>query len=252
MKELVSFWNSVHIIAQTYPGSSEEIVVNAYKCFFQSLSVIIPGKNMKKAMKDFINMDPSILKMFGECKELDPFFETYKGVYKILVTNPHQLFDQSFQNSDTLFAWTYLLRCYITLLEGSVHGISNCQELQSVYDVSNISKDVWGSNMWKLIHYCAFFAPKPMTQEWNVAFKAFMVCLQYCLPCALCKNHLKENLHNISVDSYKSVFEYTVDLHNIVNKQLHHPTMSLEEATRLYSPHNQRLVAQNASTTFRH
>jgi hypothetical protein len=93
----------------------------------------------------------------------------------------------------------------------------------------------FGPHYWFVIHTTAINANTPEKRE---AFKMLIYSLAYCFLCDICGKHLKENLSNINIDDYmtcqKSIFEFSVDLHNIVNKQLGKPILSMQQAQQIW------------------
>jgi len=68
----------------------------------------------------------------------------------------------------------------------------------------------------------------------QIHYRAFVNTLQHVIPCAVCKEHLKETLAKFPVDTHLATrmdfFRWTVDLHNLVNKQLGKTEMTFADA----------------------
>ena len=103
----------------------------------------------------------------------------------------------------------------------------------------NISPPLWGPGAWKFIHYIALAYPEnPSTKE-KENYKNFFMNLQNVLPCQNCSEHYGKNLQKYSLDqalnNSQSLFRWTVDIHNEVNKDLNKKIYSYEEAFKLYN-----------------
>jgi Erv1 / Alr family len=92
----------------------------------------------------------------------------------------------------------------------------------------------WGPVFWDSLHLMALGFPNNPTREEIQAVHNLLHSMQYLLPCDECKQHFKELLieHPIPTAELNklSFFEYTVDLHNAVNKRLTKYTWTYDEA----------------------
>jgi Erv1 / Alr family len=92
----------------------------------------------------------------------------------------------------------------------------------------------WGPYVWATIHLVCIGAPDVLDGQTQMQFRSFLNSLQYVIPCAECRAHLKQNLEQLPVDphlaSSKELFAWSVNLHNLVNQQLGKPQVSQEEA----------------------
>ncbi len=238
-----SFWNLTHIMAITYDPArdSKNLMINATTCFYEALSIIVPNNNLRQTMSEFIKMTPNVKNTLIENKDLKSFFSVYP-------TNLDSNFlKDSLESSEKLFIWSYLFHSYYNIINNQ--PISTFNYMKQKYDPATISKETWANPLWAMGHYCAIFAPEKLPPEWCKAFKAFISCLRYTIPCPVCRKHLQQNLSEIDIDQYlstrDSIFDYTVKLHNLVNKMLNKPILSLEEARKIYDPYNSYLVKQN-------
>ena len=99
--------------------------------------------------------------------------------------------------------------------------------------------DAWGPSAWDLLHYVATGYPVRPTDRDVAEYGAFYRALQPVLPCASCRDHLKDNLDVLPPDGplaggRAELFAWTVALHNLVNSQLKKPQLSMEAAYRKY------------------
>lgn len=97
-----------------------------------------------------------------------------------------------------------------------------------------ISPECWGPYMWGAIHLISLGAPEQIDSATKNAYSLFFQQLPFILPCASCARHLQENLANSPVEGHlqgrESLFAWSVQLHNTVNRQLGKPEMPLAQA----------------------
>lgn len=100
---------------------------------------------------------------------------------------------------------------------------------------------VWGKYQWTAIHFAALGYPKSPTEaQKQYYFTYFTKILPEVLPCLKCRQHLKQTLqtehpmNSSALANPDTLFEWTVSLHNVVNRRLEKPTLSLEEARNIY------------------
>ena len=94
----------------------------------------------------------------------------------------------------------------------------------------------WQPMTWKVFHMCALFYEENYKDKYIDFFNAFKVII----PCSICRNHFNSNINkeeyslenNINIDK---IFNWTVDLHNLVNKKNHKKIWSYSEAKELYT-----------------
>lgn len=87
-----------------------------------------------------------------------------------------------------------------------------------------ISPSRWGPCAWGLIHYVALAYPKRPTRRHREQYRAFVHSLQHVLPCEKCRlnmtRHLQCGTLDVALASGKDAFfDWTVRLHNAVNKE---------------------------------
>lgn len=104
-----------------------------------------------------------------------------------------------------------------------------------------MNPSVWGKYQWTSIHFSALGYPKKPSIETKNAFRMyFNEILPEILPCEGCRKHLRHTLKNElpitdkDLQNKDTLFKWTVDLHNIVNKRLNKPIMSYEVASNIY------------------
>ena len=119
----------------------------------------------------------------------------------------------------------------------------------------------WGPHLWSSLHYIALGYPESpsMTDKYN--YKLFYENISKVLPCEKCAEHYKTSLAKNPIDTFlegpKSLFEWTVMIHNEANKHLGKPMMPFAQAKMLYvknvesfrNPYNSSTLALMATTT---
>jgi hypothetical protein len=95
-----------------------------------------------------------------------------------------------------------------------------------------LTTNSWGKEGWHFIHCVSLAYPNDATKQIKTQYKAFFKSLGYVLPCPSCSKNFKlEYATNPPkfTDS-KELFNWTVDLHNKVNKTNSKKEYSYEEA----------------------
>jgi len=98
--------------------------------------------------------------------------------------------------------------------------------------------EVWGPIFWATMHIAAMgFADEPSYAEKRAA-KEFYSAMVYMLPCPICRDHFKEILTALPVDTWldnrTSLSEWVWMVHNQVNQRLQKPTLTQEEFHKRY------------------
>lgn len=98
---------------------------------------------------------------------------------------------------------------------------------------------VWGKHIWTAIHLVALGFPAIPTDAERKQYESFFVSLGDVLPCCKCRDnykiHLKELPVNFYLEDNKTLFAWTVEMHNIVNRSKGKKTWELEEAWQFYT-----------------
>jgi hypothetical protein len=99
--------------------------------------------------------------------------------------------------------------------------------------------ELWGKHLWKSIHYIALGYPEYPTEIDVQNYMNFYSDLWKVIPCQKCAINYKKHLEELPIDNFlqnkMSLFEWTVKLHNIVNKSLNKPQVSTLEALNIYT-----------------
>lgn len=102
-----------------------------------------------------------------------------------------------------------------------------------------VSPDIWGQYLWSSIHYIALGYPVNPTETEKKNYKEFLLNLWKVIPCQSCAIHYKENIKEQPIldedlENTETLFKWTVDIHNKVNKQLGKKKMTVEDARKMY------------------
>jgi hypothetical protein len=111
------------------------------------------------------------------------------------------------------------------------------------------SPKIWGKEGWHFIHMVALNYPFNPTEEVKNNYSEFFHSLQHVLPCEFCSiswaEKIKENPPNLK--SRKELFDWTVDMHNLVNVSNKKSTISYDAALRKI---NNKKSSENLKESF--
>lgn len=107
-----------------------------------------------------------------------------------------------------------------------------------------IEPSVWGPPFWRTIHYVALGFPPDPTPHIRAGYRKFFETLGMVIPCKICSSHYDQNLRNMPLTdsvmaSSTSLFEWTVALHNRVNRDHGKAAFTPEQALILLSHQTQ-------------
>ena len=99
--------------------------------------------------------------------------------------------------------------------------------------------NVWGKHIWYMIHSIAMDYPEQPTSEDKRDFQVFFENLHTVIPCYKCSVNYIKHLHELPINSEalksnEALFKWTVDLHNIVNRDLGKQVWSYRKARARY------------------
>jgi hypothetical protein len=101
-----------------------------------------------------------------------------------------------------------------------------------------ISAEQWGKQAWHFLHTICYNYPEKPTETDKKNYADYIDAFQRVLPCPYCAEHFKQNLAIIppKFDNQTDLFNWSVDIHNEVNKSNGKPVLSYEEAlTELFN-----------------
>ena len=97
---------------------------------------------------------------------------------------------------------------------------------------------IWGPPTWFFLHSLTFYYPEKPSYKDKSNYYDFFNSLQYVLPCNICrdnyKRHLKEYPISPYLDSKKSLVEWLIHIHNLVNKENNKPLLSASDVIQKY------------------
>jgi hypothetical protein len=90
--------------------------------------------------------------------------------------------------------------------------------------------------LWAIIHEIALIH---MHRDDKQKIKEFYHCLEYVIPCGKCKRHYHNFLRDNPIPDDMTLFDWSVNLHNSVNEKLGKPTMTTDEAFKIWGVNNE-------------
>lgn len=104
----------------------------------------------------------------------------------------------------------------------------------------SIPNDIWGKHFWYTIHFIALSYPENPSELDKNDYRFFYNSLYKVLPCTLCAENYKIHLGVMPLTTdmlkhNKSLFEWTVKMHNLVNIELNKQTWTLSQAWNYYN-----------------
>ena len=100
-----------------------------------------------------------------------------------------------------------------------------------------IDPQLWGPSGWRIIHFICYGAPANLRTEHKVHYATFLRAMGNVLPCGTCRMHFAENLekHPLTEEvlaTRDSLFAWSVEMHNEVNRMHGKREWTPEEAVR--------------------
>jgi hypothetical protein len=98
-----------------------------------------------------------------------------------------------------------------------------------IRQMSPLNPKVWGASLWAALHFVALGYPESPSEDDVAAYRAFFSALDKVIPCGSCSDNYRRHLTELSIEPYLisggegRLFEWTVLLHNLVNKELEKP-----------------------------
>jgi len=103
-----------------------------------------------------------------------------------------------------------------------------------------IDPDIFGPFLWASIHLICLGAPDKLNGTQQEMYKAFFQNLPNIIPCESCGENMKKNLNRLPLENSvalmgsKELFKWSIDLHNLVNKELGKPEIKYEDALKIW------------------
>ncbi len=107
---------------------------------------------------------------------------------------------------------------------------------------------IWGPSAWHFIHAVAMTYPKDASEAKKRAYQEFFSALPIILPCEICGSHLFEKIEKNPppYTNSKEMFQWTVDLHNSVNKENGKPELTFDEALAEFRKNSPKITDDSA------
>ena len=97
---------------------------------------------------------------------------------------------------------------------------------------------IWGPKLWFIIHTIALNFPENPSYDEKRIHEDFFNSLVFLIPCEKCRIHYRQHINNNPVVNHlkdsDTLFRYTIDLHNQVNKKLNKRTYNYDEVVKYY------------------
>ena len=101
-----------------------------------------------------------------------------------------------------------------------------------------MQRELWGPSLWSTIHYIALAYPAYPSAQDRAYYKNFYTALANVIPCQKCSYNYKRHLQELPLDEHlqstDQLFEWTVKLHNIVNRENNKRTWTTQQAREFY------------------
>jgi hypothetical protein len=99
---------------------------------------------------------------------------------------------------------------------------------------------IWGKYVWTSLHVIALGYPDQPSEKDKANYKQFYTTFWHVIPCQKCADNYHRHLQELPpIDEHltdsNTLFKWTVDLHNIVNKELGKRTYTYKEAHEIFA-----------------
>ena len=93
---------------------------------------------------------------------------------------------------------------------------------------------LWGSEGWYFIHFVALNYPMNPSENDKKRYLQFFQSLEHTLPCEGCAYNFGEKIKKYPprLENRESLFKWTVDMHNSVNRENGKPEITYEKALK--------------------
>lgn len=101
------------------------------------------------------------------------------------------------------------------------------------------SPNQWGKYFWNCLHLAALGYPENPSAQERINYIEFVKYFGKVLPCSKCRNNYERHLNELPIELYMfgrvQFFDWTVRLHNIVNRENGKPEWTYNQAWQLYT-----------------
>ena len=100
--------------------------------------------------------------------------------------------------------------------------------------------DIWGKYLWISIHYIALGYPSIPSTDDIIAYTNFFNDLIAVIPCPMCADHYQRMLRKLPLTddvlaTNETLFKWTVDIHNLVNRETNKNEIAYKDAFAFYT-----------------
>jgi hypothetical protein len=112
-----------------------------------------------------------------------------------------------------------------------------------------MNQNIWGPHLWFSLHTISFNYPIKPTKEDKENYKNFFIALKNVVPCSICKKNYIRHLNELPIDNVlddrKSLVNWMIDLHNMVNGETGKKIMSNEAVIKKYEDvYNKKIILE--------
>jgi hypothetical protein len=101
-----------------------------------------------------------------------------------------------------------------------------------------MNQNLWGSSLWYSLHTMTLVYPLRPSNDDKKNYKNFFMNLQHVIPCSVCKNNYKRHILEHPIDNFlenrKTLFNWVVDIHNMVNGETGKKILSYSVVLKKY------------------
>jgi len=101
-----------------------------------------------------------------------------------------------------------------------------------------MNQNLWGPSLWFSITTITLVYPLRPSNEEKKNYKNFFMNLQHVIPCSVCKNNYKRHILEHPIDNFlenrKTLFNWVVDIHNMVNGETGKKILSYDVVLKKY------------------
>lgn len=119
-------------------------------------------------------------------------------------------------------------------------GLHDWRERQATGRPCIMDPRLWGAAVWATIHYVALGYPDHPQLSDRAAYAEFLNAVGRVLPCLTCAQNFERHiaqlppLSDVLESGKDALFAWTVDLHNLVNRDSGRPSLPQDGARALY------------------
>ncbi len=115
--------------------------------------------------------------------------------------------------------------------------------------MKEIDPKVFGPGTWTVTHILGLVSDEGGRKNDYRFFSLYVYRMVHALPCAKCRRHAVRYLNKHptpTAESFASMFEWSVEFHNVVNKKLGKPILTVDQCRQIYS--NTELILKDKKT----